>query len=113
MGSKKVLFSGIILLIIGILVRKLTDFELHGLFLILFGVLLKTLYIIAKARSGEYRPGKELVFLFVGLGLFFSGLYLKAHQNGQIGFVLMMAGISLKIIFIVLFIKDVKSRRES
>ena len=76
MKSKWTLFSGIILLIIGILLRKATSFEVFGLVLILVGVLFKTYYIISKARSGEYAPGKELFFLFIGLGLFLSGLYM-------------------------------------
>jgi len=108
-----VLFTGIILLIFGIVVRKMTSYELSGLALILFGVFLKTLYIIAKARSGEYKPGRELFFLFIGLGLFFSGIYLRSLQPGMTGPILMITGIILKIIFIVLFVRNVKSNQVS
>lgn len=111
MRSKKVLFSGIIILIIGIIVRKTTAYEASGLALILLGVLLKTLYIIAKARSGEYKPGKELLFLFLGLGLFFSGIYLRTLQQGMMGPILMIIGIVLKIIYIVLFVRNIKSNQ--
>ena len=113
MGSKKVLFTGIILLIFGILIRKMTSYELSGLSLILFGVFLKTLYIINKARSGEYKPGNELFFLFIGLSLFFSGIYLRSLQPGMMGPILMIIGIVLKIIYIVLFIRNVKGNQVS
>jgi hypothetical protein len=70
MKSKWTLFAGIILLIAGIVIRKTSGFAPEGLLMIIMGVLLKTYYVVSKARSGEYKPGKELLFLFVGLGLF-------------------------------------------
>ena len=113
MKSKKVLFLGIILLIIGIIVRKIEDYHFFGLALIMFGVLLKTLYIVAKARSGEYKPGKELLFLFLGLALLFIGIYFRSHRPGIAGPILMVLGIALKIIYIVLFVRNVKINQVS
>ena len=112
MGSKKVLFLGIVLLIIGIIVRKLTAFEMAGLMLILVGVLCKTLYIIAKVKSGEYRPGKELAYLVLGLCLFLLGIYLrKSDQSLEYPVYMIAIGIVLKVIFIISFIKIVKSNK--
>jgi len=109
MVSKKLLFIGIILLIIGIIVRKLTDYELSGLVLIIIGVVCKTIYIIAKARSGEYQPGKELIFLGAGLFLFLSGLYFR-HSDHNLSYPIYMiiTGLILKVAFIVRFIQIVK-----
>ena len=111
MKSKKLLFLGIVLLIVGIIFRKLTDLTGLGLFLILTGVACKTIYIIAKAKSGEYRPGRELIWLFLGLFLFLTGLVLKSYASGMVSSVFIISGLSLKLIFIVLFIKKVKTNR--
>lgn len=112
MKSKWVLFTGIVLLVIGILLRKTTGLEIEGLLLILAGVSLKTIYIIGKARSGEYKPGYDLIFLFVGLAMFMSGLYLRSHNPPFSPLLLIIPGLILKIIFILLFIRNVRSNRE-
>jgi len=104
MKSKGTLFAGIILLTAGIILRKTTDLATGGLVLILLGVLFKAYYIISKARRGEYKPGYELVFLFAGLLLFLSGLYLRAHEPPFNPAFLIMPGISLKVVFIIIFI---------
>ena len=112
MGSKKMLFLGISMLIIGILVRKLSSFEMSGLVMIVTGVICKTVYIIAKVKTGEYRPGKELLFLGFGLLLFLSGLYLrKSDQNLTYPLYLIFVGLILKVIFIIKFIRIVKKNR--
>ena len=110
MKSKFLLFFGIILLVVGVLVKKTSAYETSGLILIILGVVCKTIYIISKARSGEYRPGKELIFLAAGLLLFLSGLYLRSTNQNLIDasyFILM--GIGLKVFFIFRFIQIVKS----
>ena len=109
MKSKTLLFIGILLLILGIFIRKMTSLEVLGLLFILIGVLCKTVYIIAKARSGEYVPGKELIFLGVGLLLFLSGLYMRSLDQNLIDpSYLIVSGIGLKIIFIIRFIQIVR-----
>ena len=111
MKSKWTLFAGIILLIVGIIVRKTTQFEITGLILIIAGVAFKTYYIISKARSGEYQPGYELWFLFIGLSMFLSGLYLRSNEPSLNPAYLIFPGLSLKIVFIILFI--VKTKKSS
>ena len=114
MKSKSLLFVGICLLIFGILLRKMTSFINLGLILILTGVLCKTVYIFAKAQSGEYKPGKELIILGVGLFLFLFGIYLRS-----IGIevpnptYLIVSGICLKIIFIIRFIQIVRNNNKT
>jgi len=108
MQSKKLLFIGIALLILGIVFRKFTDMTGLGLLMILIGVGCKTIYIIAKTKSGEYKPGKELIWLFLGLALFLTGLVLKSNNPGILPTVLIVSGLSLKLLFILIFIKKVK-----
>lgn len=83
-----------------------------GLILIISGVACKTVYIIAKARAGEYKPGGELIFLFTGLTLFLAGLALKSHVTGFMPRALIIVGITLKIVFIVRFIMIIRSNRQ-
>lgn len=109
MGSKKILFLGIVLLILGILLRRFASYESIGLFLILTGVFFKTIYIIAKTKSGEYQPGREMIFLGLGLMLFLSGLILRSlHSEATYPFIMIVSGLILKVVFVVLFIRKVK-----
>ena len=113
MKSKALLFTGIILLVIGIVLKKMTQMDTIGLALIITGVSFKSIYILAKVRSGEYNPGKELIFLITGLLLFFIGLYFRGIEQPIIKPIyLIVLGISLKIIFIIKFIQIVKSGKK-
>jgi len=109
MKSKWTLSAGILLLTLGIIIRKTTGLGTEGLILIIVGVAFKTYYIVNKARSGEYKPGYELIFLFVGLAMFMSGLYIRSHEPPFNPALLIVPGILLKVLFIVLFI--IKTRR--
>ena len=111
MKSKLILFSGILLLTTGIIFRIFTDLGFVAILLIVVGVVLKTYYIISKARSGEYKPGYELVFLFVGLTLFFMGLYFRLHNPAYHYVLLMVAGLLLKTVYIILFIVKVRATK--
>lgn len=104
MISKPYLYIGIALLFIGILFRKATSYEGFGLFLILLGVILKTIYIVSGIKSGVYKPGGELYFLFVGLFCFLSGLYLRTVSSHFYPYAMIVLGLLLKAIFIVRFI---------
>ena len=113
MKTKWPLFLGILLLLAGILMRKLPGYAMVGLAMILIGVGLKTYYIISKARSGDYKPGAELWYLFLGLVLFFSGLYLKNRDSAIEPLYLILTGIALKVIFIVKFIRLTRSKPQA
>ena len=112
MKLKFVLFAGILLLTTGIILRMITDTGFSAIILIIVGVVLKTYYIIGKARSGEYKPGYELVFLFVGLTLFFSGLYFRVHTPSYPYVLLMVSGLIFKIVYIAFFIVKVSVHRK-
>ena len=113
MKSKILLFIGIILLIAGIILKKITEMDVLGLALIITGVIFKSIYILVKVKSGEYIPGKELNFLVAGLILLFTGLYLQRINQALIKPIyLIIFGISLKIIFILRFIQIVQSGKK-
>ena len=111
MKSKWTLFTGIVLLTVGIIIRKTTGMAIEGLIMILVGVSFKIYYIISKARSGEYKPGKELLALFFGLGLFLGGLYLRSNAQYSYAPAMIISGIILKVIFIILFILKTRSKK--
>ena len=110
---KRLLFVGIFLLVLGIILRKATQMGVLGLVLILTGVLFKTIYILAKVKNGEYQPGKEMLFLVVGLILFLTGLYLRNFDQTYIKPIyLIVSGLTLKVIFILRFIQIVRSNQK-
>ena len=90
--------------------RALNKIEYLGLSLIIIGVICKTFYITTKIKNGEYKPGKELFGLGLGLLLFFMGLYYIDPENKILKPIyLIVLGIALKIIFIIRFIQIVRS----
>ncbi len=113
MKSKWTLFAGILLLTLGIILRKATGLGTEGLILIITGVVFKTYYIVSKVRSGEYKPGYELIFLFLGLTMFMSGLYIRTHEPPFSPALLIVPGVILKVLFIVLFIIKVRKTRKA
>lgn len=109
MKSKALIFIGILLLVTGILLKKLAQMDLLGLSLIITGVIFKAIYILNKVKSGEYVLGKELVFLFLGLIIFLTGLYLRGLNQTPIYPIFMIVfGILLKTTFIIKFIQNVR-----
>ena len=65
-----------------------------------------------KARNGDYRPGKELIVLAIGLLLFFIGLYFGDVVSIYTKPIYLIAfGIILKILFILKFIQIVQSEK--
>jgi len=106
---KRLLLIGIFLLVVGVILKKSTNMDILGLLLIITGVTFKAIYILAKVKSGEYKPGKELFFLVAGLLFFFTGLYLqKINQSLIDPIYFIFFGLTLKVIFIIRFIKIVR-----
>ncbi len=113
MKSKSLLFIGIILLVAGILIKKMTPMDVVGLTAIITGVTCKVIYIVLKIRNGDYKPGTELYLLALGLILFFIGLYLRGVEQNLIQPIyLIVSGITLKIIFIIKFIQIIRLNRK-
>jgi hypothetical protein len=112
--SKAFLFIGIILLVVGIILINKVEMDMLGLVAIVTGVTIKIIYIFAKVKSGEYKPGKELMLLVIGLLLFLTGLYLQGINQTLIKPIYLITfGIILKILFIIKFIQIVQSKKKS
>ncbi len=77
------------------------------------GGALKLLYLILGVRSGQVKLGSEIVLLVVGLGLIFIAIYFRKTQ--QLLYLygwFLSAGILIKTLFVVLFIRRQKRFRK-
>lgn len=106
-NQKILIYSGILLLVSGIVLRSAYELAIPGMVLIILGVSLKTIYILLKLRSGDYKPGVELIMLAAGLSLFFTAKQIDPPWS----IIMKVSGIVLKVAFVVIFIR--KSRRSS
>lgn len=108
MKDKSFLFTGIILLIIGILLSKTTNIQYIPSIIIFIGVAFKIFYITKLIRSKKYKPGYELVLLFLGLILFFLAKFIKAQDYSISHYYFLFSGIALKIGFIIVFMNKIR-----
>ncbi len=107
---KWLLYTGLGLLMIGIVFNRLIEDAVWPVVLLLTGVGLKVVYISFKLIRNSYRPGIEMIFLITGVFIFFTGLYLSSPANTAIvSFpnVLRLTGVVFKTIFIILFIRKI------
>jgi hypothetical protein len=111
MKQKWPIFAGILLLTLGIIFRFM-QFD-SGLYVPFFAVggVLKLLYLVKIIAQGKYRPGLEMGLLILGLILFFLSLVLKNNYNSDYYIYFLVPGITLKILFIVLFIYKLQNRK--
>lgn len=108
MKQKNLIFIGVIFLIAGIVGRQVWDESSIALAFIIIGVACKFIYMAIAIYKKRYRPGKELLLLYMGLAVFFAGLYMRRHGLSM-GIPLEVLGVLMKLVFIGLFIR--KSRR--
>lgn len=113
MKHKWVLPTGVILLSLGIIFRFAGMENYIAIPLMATGGLLKIYYIALQIWRGFYKPGYELLFLIIGLMVFFSGIAMKYHTTNNQYIYLMIAGLTLKVIFVVLFIRHLKKARKA
>ncbi len=109
MGYKLLLYIGIVLLTIGVVLSIVTAMELLPLVFIFSGVACKVFYIAQRIISGEYQAGWEFLYLAIGLILFLGGIYLSNQTEQNYPHVMKIAGLTLKGVFVILFI--LKSRK--
>lgn len=76
--------------------------------LIFSGAIMKISYIYIKYKRGEYKPGKELILLYVGLTLFFTGIFFKYHESPLHPAYFLASGGLLKLSFIIQFIRKTR-----
>lgn len=101
--SKWKLILGLFLLILGIVIKLLSDQDVLAIILIVIGALLKTAHIIGIIKTKAYQPGLEFLVLVIGLSVFFFGLYVC--QKDSLAQLFIISGLILKTIFVVWFIR--------
>lgn len=111
MNTKYILYSGIILLLVGIVFRYITAYPVAGLTLIITGVVLKFAYIVIAMVSGLYKPGSEALLLIAGLGILFLGVWYRINASESIGYAMIAFAVLLKGSFIVLFIRKTRKNK--
>jgi len=108
MKQKWPLFSGIILLVTGIVLKFIELLPLTYIPFFVVGGSLKIFYIYQIIRKGRYKPGIEIIFLIIGLVLFFTGLMLKYNYVDQSYIYWTISGLTLKLAFVILFILKIR-----
>jgi hypothetical protein len=108
MKVKGVLYSGILLLLVGLWFRYLTPYTTAGLSLVIVGVILKLSYILRTILKGQYKPQAEIFLLLSGLFLLFLGLWHKLNVSEVVGYGMITAALVLKLLFLLFFVR--KSR---
>jgi len=109
-NSRILIYTGILLLLSGLVLTLQTDQNTLSWILILAGAVCKIAYLVIKVANRTYRGGPELGLLVLGLALFFLGKY------ANMGFVVywaewfIIAGIMLKSAFVILFIRRIRQQ---
>ncbi|HPJ36182.1 MAG TPA: hypothetical protein PK358_15180 [Spirochaetota bacterium] len=105
--SKWILFSGIVLLSGGAAAR--VTGSAAAPFLFSAGGACKLSYIIMAIKTGRYRPGYEILFLASGLAILACGIISRHYPSvSDYSLPVISFAVSLKVIFVVLFIKKVR-----
>ena len=98
------------LLVTGIVLRYIGLWGSVPYFIIGLGALNKITYLVLSIKNKKYKPGYELLVLYSGLTLFFTGLYYRNNNLWEYASILMSIGISFKIGFLILFIRKFRIR---
>ncbi len=110
MNIKIPLITGLIFIIAGFTLKLLVNNPLYGNVVIVAGILCKLIFLIATLKAKAYKPGIEAVFLLAGLLIFLTGMTLRELTVSDcIGSVLLASGITLKVVFIMLFFQKFKT----
>ncbi len=112
MVKKWPLLVGILFLVPGVLLRIFSDINMWPVLIIVTGAFFKIYYIIRKIIAGEYKPGYEMIILYIGLIMFFTGVFLRNHHSSFNHMFLMIPGICCKLFFIFMFIKKSRIKKQ-
>lgn len=102
---KWLLYIGIVLVVSGIVLKKMLLLGSLPILLLILGGSMKLLFLILSWRNGSFRPGYEMLLLVFGLGLFFTGLYVKHPVVVDYKSFFLPSGVFLKLLFIILIIR--------
>ena|GEM_PF-5329046 len=108
MKRKVFLYIGIILLISGIALKSLTDYTVLAWLTVISGALAKIIYLVGRIKSRSYKPGYEMIMLYLGLSLFFIGMYIKTSFIAEHRLLFIYIGIGFKILFVIIFAIKIK-----
>ena len=111
MTGKWPLYAGMLILVTGVLLKILSPLGFSATLIIMLGAAFKIFYIIQKIKNKEYKPGIEMLILYTGVALFFTGVYLKSKGSSFNPYFLMGPGIAMKLTFIIAFILKTKERK--
>jgi len=110
MNIKIPLITGLIFIVAGLTIKLLNYNPLWGNILIVSGIISKLVFLIITLKTKAYKPGIEAIFLLAGLLIFVSGMiFRELTGSGCIASVLLASGVTLKLVFILLFFEKFKS----
>lgn len=112
MKPKHLIIVGIVLLVSGIVARFVWNDSFFPILMMISGTMCKLIFIVVSIRNKTYKPGKEMFLLYLGLCVFFTGLYFKRH-GVDMAPLLMSMGIVMKLLFVILFIKKFKAAKQT
>lgn len=103
-NHKIFIFSGLGLILIAFILKINGFFGLFVAFLV-FGILLKILFLQQSFAKGRIKKGPALYLLFAGILLVVAGSLLKHHgEMTAVPFTMIHSGIGLKILALVLMV---------
>ncbi len=106
MRKKILLYIGILLLVIGIILKFTVASSFVSYSFILVGIALKLIYLIKSVVTKEVKLGGEMFLLIIGISLVLIGTHLKTTSNYfMLHPVLITVGVVCKIIFVAVWIK--------
>jgi len=110
MNIKIPLITGLIFIVAGLAIKSLNYNILLGNILIVSGIISKLVFLIITLKAKAYKPGSEALFLVAGLLIFLTGMiFRELTGSGCIASILLASGITLKLVFLMLFFKKFKS----
>lgn len=111
MKRKKYLYLGIVLLVTGVVLRTLGLWGYTPYFLIVLGAVSKITFMYQSLKSRGLKLGYELLVLYAGLIIFFSGMYLRNNNLWEFAWLMMIVGIFFKVSFVGLFVRRLKTKK--
>jgi hypothetical protein len=108
MKQKWSIYLGVLSLVAGIVLLKVSMHSIVPIGLIVLGAGLKLNFLLQKIVRHKYRPGIELVYLVTGLVIILLRKYIQLPLAGNGMDLLLGLGVALKVVFVLMFIRKVK-----
>lgn len=106
MRKKILLYVGILLLVVGLILKFTVTSNFISYSFIIAGIALKLIYLIKSVVTKEVKLGGEMFLLIIGISFVLIGAHLKTTSNYfMLHPVLITVGVVCKIIFVAVWIK--------